>query len=141
MTNINQTHEAFVSLETAKLLKQAGFDWKCQHCYFNGKFDCDLYEPENFLDSTYQIAAPTLDVAQRWLRQVKKYYVAWEFNMNIGSCGHELYDFTDIIVYIFVECEQGNICKCRLKENYKTIEEAIEAGIKKALGLILEKGE
>lgn len=73
------------------------------------------------------------DVAQRWLGEVKGYYVAWEFNMNISSLGQELYDFTNISVYVFVDSEQGNICKCKLKENYKTIEEALEAGIKKCL--------
>lgn len=27
------THESYVSLETTKLLKQAGFDWKCINRY------------------------------------------------------------------------------------------------------------
>lgn len=161
------THETYVSLETAKLLKECGFDWEVKFFYrdgilrnvlpdelFNGDFeDVEYYykhigilhQSLNYNDGSSKFleeySAPTLDVAQRWLREVKGYYVVWEFNMNISSWGQELYDFTDISVYIFVASEQGNICKCKLKENYKTIEESQEAGIKKAIEIILEKGE
>lgn len=136
MNEIN--HECYVSLDTAKLLKKAGFDWECRG-YFdgiefhpNGSVECTNYNS----NACKYLKVPTLDVAQRWLRENKGYYIAWEFNMNIGSCGQELYDFTDISVYIFVDSEQGNICKCKLKENYKTIEEAQESGIKKALEIL-----
>lgn len=141
-------HECYVSLEVARLLKEAGFDWEVNHCYpscdsldnsCSGYME-DLRFYHNINDGKYGgMSAPTLDVAQRWLREVKRYYVAWEFSMNINFCGQELYDFTNISVYIFVDSEQGNICKCKLKENYKTIEEAQEAGIKKALELILDE--
>jgi len=136
-------HECYVSLEVAKLLKQARFDWKTEYAYVD-----ELFCPMRSFSSNFNswgikihefVSAPTLDVAQRWLREVKGYYVAWEFNMNISPWGQELYDFTDISVYIFVDSEQGNICKCKLKENYKTIEEAQEAGIKKVVEMILEE--
>jgi hypothetical protein len=67
---IPNTHETYVSLKAAKLLKQAGFDWGCEHCYFKDEFDSEVYDADNFLDATYQIAAPSLHVAQRWLREV-----------------------------------------------------------------------
>ena len=146
-------HECYISLEIAKLLKEVGFDWECR-CYYetsgklrgknNGSFynyNSPLIWQNNGNTDTQVYSAPTLDVAQRWLREVKGYYIAWEFNMNISSWGSELYDFTNISVYIFVDSKRGNICKCRLKENYKMVEEAQEAGIKKALEIILEKGE
>lgn len=155
-------HECYVSLEVAKLLKQAGFDWECSSLYTSdGEFKHLLYDTIDWdygevdwnnvtckkisymgikgLEGGY--SAPTLEVAQRWLREVKGYYVAWEFNMNISPWGSELYDFADISVYIFVDSERGNICKCRLKENYKTVEDAQEAGIKKVVEMILEKGK
>ena len=36
METIN--HECYVSLEVAKLLKEAGFDWECQSYYQGGIF-------------------------------------------------------------------------------------------------------
>ena len=147
---MENTHEVYVNLEIAEMLKKAGFNWKCHASYQNGEFTEFRYSSyfkvlimdfNNAPDYMNQYSAPSLDVAQRWLREVKGYYIDWEFNMNIGSCGQELYDFTDISVYIFVAGTQGNICKCKLEENYTTIEKAQEAGIKKALELILEKGE
>lgn len=132
MNTIN--HEIYVSFEIAELLKKAGFDWKCEHPYFNGIFDKNSYEPNNFLDATYQIAAPTLEIAQKWLREVK-----------------------DIDIYIFptTNNKRGCVYECGIKTfgralwikgqpyttQYDTYEEAQEAGIKKALEIILEKKE
>ena len=105
MTTVN--HECYVSLEVAKLLKEAGFDWEIMS---------------------------TLDVAQRWLREVK-----------------------DIDLYIFPTTNNKRVCvyewgiktfgRALLVEGqpytnqYETYEEAQEAGIKKTLEMILEKGE
>lgn len=126
METIN--HEYYVSSEVANLLKEAGFDWECEHPYFNGVFDYDLYEPDNFLDTPYQIAAPTLDVAQRWLREVKKMYIEVQVfsDSNIND------------VRYGVNIENSRIATPELCNTY---EEAQEAGIKKVLEIILEKGE
>ena len=74
-------HESYVSLEIAKLLKKLGFKWGCRAAW-------DLTFPdEPYLnyDAVYQtdfnndvddiLYAPTLSVAQRWLREVKKLYI------------------------------------------------------------------
>lgn len=127
------THESYVSLETAKMLKRAGFDWGCEHCYFNDKFDEDLYEPDNFLDCTYQIAAPTLDVAQRWLREVKN------ISVDVFSTCYSHYEY---IIRKINQSARGDssilaLTACR----FYTYEEAKEASIKEALKIILEKGE
>ena len=71
-------HECYVSLEVAKLLKEAGFDWECTHYYSVNM----LHEPNNGFIHIYRqykalfydhnrtkmpvYSAPTLDVAQRW---------------------------------------------------------------------------
>ena len=144
MTIIN--HEYYVSLEVAKLLKEAGFDWECS-CYYSVN---TLHEPNNGFIHIYKqykalfydhnrtkmpvYSAPTLDVAQRWLREVK-----------------------DIDVYIFptTNTKRGCVYEWGIKtfgralwvegqpytNQYETYEEAQEAGIKKALEIILEKGE
>lgn len=98
-------HENYVSLETAKLLKQTGFDWGCHGFYgidvrHNGEsidFDeeCELkaegkeseieyvdggkvysFYHSNIEDGDYGgYSRPTLAVAQKWLREVKGMYI------------------------------------------------------------------
>lgn len=74
-TTIN---EYYVSLEVAKLLKTAGFDWEVNHSYPNCESldnSCSGYMEDlsfyhNLNDGKYGgMSAPTLDVAQRWLRE------------------------------------------------------------------------
>lgn len=69
-------HECYVSLEVAKLLKEADFDWECK-TYYN----ISLYRDEiiiegefhdyNFTTGNIIFSVPTLDIAQRWLREEK----------------------------------------------------------------------
>ena len=134
------THESYVSLETSKLLKQAGFDWSVEQWYEvleNGQemyaegmtynMNCGLYG-----ESVYSM--PTLSIAQRWLREIE-----------------------NIDVYIFPTTNTKRECVYQVgmktfgrevwipgqpsTAKYYTYEEAQESGIKKALELILEKGE
>jgi len=157
METIN--HEYYVSLEVAKLLKEAGFDWGCDFFYgldvrYRGKSigEDEEYELKakgkgskieyvdggivyNFYHSNKEgedyggYSRPTLDVAQRWLREVKR--------INIE------------ILYLFEPCNHYFARACYLDTNTplyipnppksKIYEEVQEAGIKKALELILEK--
>jgi hypothetical protein len=126
------THESYVSLETAKLLKKAGFDWKCWKCY-NGEVMFDM-EPDEIRKqcpqySKQDIPAPTLAVAQRWLREVKGihvYVISYRQNGQdkISGYCYKVYEFT-----------QGWEFNCF------SYEEALEAGIQKALKITLERGE
>lgn len=132
MKTENNTHEYYVSLETAKMLKEAGFDWKCMKCYNHEvMFDMESDEirkqcPQH---SQWDISAPTLDVAQRWLREVKSFDVLVLFQ-RLGDRSiaykYELrlfgrpYALPEII--------------------FDSYEVAQEAGIKIALEIILEKG-
>jgi len=148
---IEQNHECYVSLEVAKLLKEAGFDWKCngtfisedgiQYAFIKMDAACDSnnskYNPHN-------ISAPTLDIAQRWLREVKGIYVESVLCVNRGTSGHSFgFSIAEIsedlstvkILYpstYFDEEETKGFMKYELP---------LEVGIKKALEIILEKGE
>lgn len=127
------THEYYVSLEVAKLLKEAGFDWPTHYSY-----DLYLYNTEGekrvidgfastFCNEHNGLASmPTLDVAQRWLREVKHVEVLIE----VKYLPHTVY-------YARVEYEKYGY----VLGTHSTYEEAQEAGIKKALEIILEKGE
>lgn len=152
-------HEPHVSLDTAKLLKQAGFDWEVKFFYrdgilrsvlpdelFNGNFeDIEYYYkhigiPHQSLNYNggsskflEEYSAPTLDAAQRWLREVKGIHITVKPDEASINCKY-------FVTVIINETKWGNV----QDENKKTIlfntyEEAQEAGIKKALEIILEK--
>lgn len=64
--------EDYVSFEVAKLLKEKGFDEPVKHFYFiNGTFANDLAITKNSYTRHY--AAPTIQMALKWLREVHNY--------------------------------------------------------------------
>ena len=63
--------EDYVSFETAKLLKEKGFDWDCQYCYID-EDDSDKEQLEVPTGYEAEIDAPTLQMAMKWLRVVHK---------------------------------------------------------------------
>ena len=133
METIN--HEYYVSLEVAKLLEEAGFDWECRECY-----------PSNFMTCQYEeYAKPTLDVAQRWLREVKGYYIEIVIYENkrcvTNSDGWTFhYEYDKPTFDCEIKNERGETIYM-FNETYNTYEKAQEVGEKKALELILKKGE
>ena len=69
------TTEDYVSFETAKLLKEKGFDGKCWEAYTGNNW---TYEPP-FKNSEFNLDAeksfftiPTLQMAMKWLREERK---------------------------------------------------------------------
>ena len=142
MTIIN--HECYVSFEIAKLLKEGGFDWECS-CYYSVN---TLHEPNNGFIHIYKqykalfydhnrtkmpvYSAPTLDVAQKWLREVKDIDVyIFPTTNNIRGCVYE-WGIKTFGRALWVEGQPYT-------NQYETYEEAQEVGIKKALEMILEK--
>ena len=127
-------HEYYVSLEVAKLLKEAGFDWKCRGIYvLDSENDPEyVFSTSNFTNTSKEIegyirlSAPTLEVAQRWLRETQKYQVAILPN---GLKGYATLCFLhkEPITQPF--------------RHYSTYEEALEVGIKRTLEIILENRE
>ena len=142
-------HEYYVSSEIAKLLEKAGFDWKCRKCYNKGVlFDMepDEIRTQTPQHSSYDVLAPTLEVAQRWLRKVKNYYVSVDVDcdsVEVFYTARYLFHNGDNYnaSYIWEDTGMNNDVKhrrfCRFFDNY---EEALEVGIKKALEII-NKGE
>lgn len=79
-----ETHEAYVNIETAKLLKQAGFNWTCENGYLTHS---GLFTSGHFSNNSDNgVAAPTLDVAKRWLREVKHYNLEIKILSITGGC-------------------------------------------------------
>ena len=146
MKEIN--HEYYVSLEVAKLLKEAGFDWEICGGYIiyedGDGFSTGFQIPYNFngdngdLFINYRghkeiLSKPTLDVAQRWLREVKRIDVIVNRNFPI----HEPQYSWEYEYVIIASDGRVEAVDCYFEE----YEQAQEAGIKKALEMILEKEE
>jgi len=133
-------HETYVSLETSKLLKQAGFKWFIDSAYRDGELvhKTDGLQ-DNFNAKSYEVntpyeffSAPTLAVAQRWLIEVKNIQI-------IASPLSGSKKWTPLIAKDFwlLHEDVGGIALT--PENFDTYELALEAGIKKCLTILLEK--
>ena len=89
MKTIN--HECYVSPEVAKLLEQAGFDWEEHYprnfCYVNDNTELfDKSVLKNYIGEDDVIyLAPTIEVAQRWLREVKHLDISIHYDPTIKS--------------------------------------------------------
>lgn len=141
-------HEYYVSLEVAKQLKEAGFDWEIYDGYIiyenGGGFTTKFQTPHNFNGNNGDLfidygghkevlSRPTLEVAQRWLREVKGIHITVKPNEASANCKY----FVTVIVN---DTKWGNVQDDNRKTiMFNTYEEAQEAGIKKALEIILEK--
>ncbi len=69
--------EDYVSFETAKLLKEKGFDWPCLNRYVMGVFvenkhlEVQGYYINSKIKEEEVISAPTLQMTMKWLRKEK----------------------------------------------------------------------
>lgn len=71
--------EDYVSFETAKLLKEKGFDEDCSRFYMpngNGRWK---YEHYHDFDRSERIECPTIQMAMKWLRDVHKKVINVEY--------------------------------------------------------------
>ena len=85
--------EDYVCFETAKLLKEKGFDEKCRALY---TFWVDEVEgPKEDNAETWNVepkyfSAPTLQMAMKWLREVHNVFIRI-LQSHIDSCQFEVY--------------------------------------------------
>lgn len=124
----------FVSYETAKRLKGAGFSYPCSYYYTSE----DAQKRHVWLTRGSQLAnlnkdaglikcsAPTLWNAQKWLREEHKLHI-------LVDSGFDTWWYKIFRVYGFC-MNEGN-------DGYKSYEEALSAGIDSALDLINNKTE
>ena len=118
--------EQFVSFDTAKMLKEAGFDVPCFNQYTDRGtvWHCDC--PENFNISQCATSCPTQALAERWLREV--------YNVAIYS----LYDDDMEQWFYVVDAFTKNpvINGFQSGSEYDDYESAFEAGLREAIKLI-----
>lgn len=116
-----------VSREVAKLLKKAGFDWPSIGYYNKLGFF------HNAIPQYGELKAPALDVAQKWLREVKNVRVCIDGLFLSKTSNRYVVRWTNFPCTVWKNTTE--------MFEYDTYEEAQEAGIRKALELILENGE
>lgn len=129
------THEQYITLDTAILAKQAGFDWDCVNYYTQVIYDNKDYElhsdvffgSRNWNEKTNYFSAPTQAVLQKWLREEKSILLlVW-------------HDHRDYFGYS-AESNAVNIdLSTEFTGDKDTYEAALEAGLQKCLTLIVEK--
>lgn len=115
--------EDYVSFETAKLLKEKGFDEECYTCYVIDEIQHYDYKSRNSELITGIISAPTLQMAMKWLREIHNRYVE--------ICMDKAHNFKDIV---FRPTIYDNDLDCLWEsDNFSTYEQACEAAIKHCL--------
>lgn len=122
--------EQFVSFETAKMLKEAGFDVPCFNQYTERGtiWHCDC--PENFNKSQCATSCPTQALAARWLREVHRIVVDVVFIPPLFDGVNWQYFIGNMDDMVW----EGDFEPS--EREYATYEEALEAGLKHGLELI-----
>ena len=112
----------YASFETARLLKEAGFDWPCEK-WFELKdgtpIEWGVDAGCNWNVSKDDYSRPTLSLAAKWLRVEKNIHVNVQRNCN--NWGFSLVNLNPVYMI-------GRIISI-----FSTYEEAMEAGLKEAL--------
>ena len=133
--------ESYVSFDTAKMLKEAGFDVPCRGIYRAYRIGTSVfheYDRKSAKDDLcwnstdgfqYEYLAPTQALAAKWLREAH--------HINVYACfDYEKFDerkwfFTR--EHTMVNDDSAVYCSIT---NYNSYEEALEAGLKHSLELV-----
>lgn len=122
--------ESYVSFETAKLLKEAGFDEVCNCFYENSNGTTwNMIERPSMMDGW--LPRPTQDIAARWLREYYGIHVSIEPYANMWHW----------ILWKINGTFISNSSKA-VKKEFESYEEAMETGLQEALRIIIKnKGD
>lgn len=134
--------ESYVSFDTAKMLKEAGFDVPCRGVYVTdrtGYYEFHEYDNKQTVDDLcwntedgfqYEYLAPTQALAARWLREVHRIVVDATFipPSTDGNAWRYFIGEMDDMVW------NGDYVPS--DEFYETYEAALEAGLQEAVKLI-----
>ena len=136
--------EDYVSFETAKLLKEKGFDEPCKVWYseytsqFNGKkYNSLEFDDCNRFNVGYKFLfyVPTLQMAMKWLREVHKIGI-FTSSWLVTNAGRtfERHPYGTSIVSLVGEHDL--LCNDILEK--ETYEEAVEAALKYCLNHLID---
>lgn len=128
--------EDYVSFETAKLLKEKGFDAECKK-YYNLKmltnlyYGCEYVRNRNLKDEDDCIA-PSLGMAMKWLREVHNIHINLDIHwLHFANQNGWMYIITKILEngtdYVDSKGDEND------KHFYSTYEHACDVAIKYCL--------
>ena len=84
--------ERYVNLEVANLLRDKGFDWKCEHYY-------NVANDNPYSNANYRLSypKPTQQIACDWVLEKYKIYINVSFVSGKGYVGiiYEISDFNE----------------------------------------------
>lgn len=130
--------ESYVSFETARLLKEAGFDVECYWFYINdGSANTGIVvrstSPRDHNMGTGFLSRPTLALAARWLREVHGLHVyAFQTNLPLTEPQTDKWEWGYVIDK--VNDPNSNVANCEMY--FDSYEAAFEAGLQEAIKLI-----
>lgn len=122
--------EQFVSFDTAKLLKEAGFDVPCTSQYTEGECIWDTDYLNNFNQDEFGYSRPTQALAARWLREVHRIVVDATFIPPLFDGVNWQYFIGNMDDMVW----EGDFEPSERK--YATYEAAFEDGLREAIKLI-----
>ena len=127
MTNIN---EEYVSFETAKLLKEKGFNVECLMSYVDKElmnvYDSDFPSEYELVNCDSEVVdAPTLQMAMKWLREIHNLHV--DIDPSEGDWKPNIIELEN-----WSCVDNGEISICN------TYEQACEAAIKYCLNNLVK---
>ena len=131
-------NEDYVSVETAKLLKEKGFNEEVKSFYnYDSEFKTYDFEEDDRWDTPndwgeYYLSAPTIQMTRKWLRE--KHHL----HIEIRITNHSMSDMVNVIKYYWVitNTETGRWCDESTVYTVKAFdksEEAEEDAIRHAL--------
>lgn len=122
--------EAYISFETAKLLKEKGFDGACTKTYIQGSGAPIILSVDvGTVLCDNEVYAPTQQMAMRWLREVHNLFVLinTQHHYVAGNKDKTFFDWYYLVEFV---TDEHKILKESGFFNFKSYEEAVEAGIK-----------
>ena len=108
--------EQFVSFDTARMLKEAGFDVPCTSQYTEGMGVWNVEYPYNFNEDDFGYSRPTQALAARWLREVHNINVMVDvYNRDYYVCNvyknKHLMIIRNIVTSSFEKALEEGLCE------------------------------
>ena len=120
-------NEDYVSFETARLLKEKGFEGR-MHTFYTEEgteMESAYVVPSNF----FPIYRPTLQMAMKWLREVHHLHISIEMGFDVDN--HQYYFFAPSVCRF--SDKSGEYENPFGEKEFDTYEEACEAAIRYCL--------
>lgn len=126
--------ESYVSFDTAKMLKEAGFDAPCyvQYSEIGVSWNVESY-PEDFNADDWGYSCPTQALAARWLREVHGTHV-YAIQTNLPYTEPQTTKWEWGYVIDKVDDPNSNVATCEMY--FGSYEAAFESGLQEAIKLI-----